>query len=299
MRLRAKLSHAPRPHPALSPRVAPPGRGEGIGGVRAALARPALATCTNGERTPAGSGVPALPGAEAREKGVRMPRLRAGCPGLIPAPKPQPGTLAQSQRCWTGNQRRDWEGQRGALWWRGRCRGSAGGDMQGHRPVPNQASPAPGPARAARTAEGTGTRAGTNWAPRDREGAAAGTQREGHSACACPPAFPTAPARFLPPRGEIFPLALSPPGLQGPPGQHSPALGAGRGSLIAYVPSGCSSQGCLHIKTLLHKYIYIYLLYIYRPGSMHGQAEGSAVLLERCSLLRGGQSPAPRTGDPE
>lgn len=50
------------------------------GGVQAALARPALATCTNGVRKRAGSGVPAAGSrgtGGAREKGVRIPRSEA------------------------------------------------------------------------------------------------------------------------------------------------------------------------------------------------------------------------------
>lgn len=97
------------------------------------------------------------------------------------------------------------------------------------------------------------------------------------------------------PRVEIFP----PQGLQGPPGQHSPALGAGRGSLIACVPWGCSSQGCCILRHYcININIYIYLLYIFCPGSMHGQAEGSAVLLERCSLGRGDSPLLPSLGSP-
>lgn len=62
------------------------------------------------------------------------------------------------------------------------------------------------------------------------------------------------------PRVEIFP----PQGLQGPPGQHSPALGAGRGSLIACVPWGCSSQGCCILRHYcININIYIYISYIY------------------------------------
>lgn len=124
------------------------------GGVQAALARPALATCTNGVRKRAGSGVPAAgsrgtgggSGKGGANPTVRSPeRGGAGSegsggssPGQIPAlwghhrapPRdpwlqPQPGTSAQaqpgsSQCCWTGNQRRDGERGREGDW------GSAG-----------------------------------------------------------------------------------------------------------------------------------------------------------------------------
>lgn len=92
------------------------------------------------------------------------------------------------------------------------------------------------------------------------------------------------------PRVEVCHPAPSPQGTQvGPHGQQDLALCAGRGGLlIAYVPTGCSSRGCCILRHYCIN-IYIYLLYIYCPGSMHGQAEGSAVLLEvqpqlqRCS----------------
>lgn len=64
------------------------------------------------------------------------------------------------------------------------------------------------------------------------------------------------------------------------------------GLLIAYEPHGLLFPGMLHIKTLLHKYIY--LLYIYCPGSMHGQAEGSAVLLEVQPELQAEKQPRQR-----
>lgn len=79
-----------------------------------------------------------------------------------------------------------------------------------------------------------------------------------HRLCCIPPSF-TAPS---------------------PHGQQDAALCAGGGvCLLSMSPTGCSSRGCCISRHYCIN-IYVYLLYIYCPGSMHGQAEGSAVLLE-------------------
>lgn len=101
-----------------------------------------------------------------------------------------------------------------------------------------------------------------------------------------------------PPSGGAFPAG---PVTSGPPrpswaAQSSP--GSWQGVAYCLCPLGLLFPGVLHIKTLLHKYIYIYILYIYCPGSMHGQAEGSAVLRQGCSLVRGDSPLLPTLGTP-
>lgn len=139
----------------------------------------------------------------------------------------------------------------------------------------------------------------------EREGCSLGTTVP--IACACPPPSSAAPAQPRGPRATLRRRFVTQP--RAPTGSRiQPCVLVG-GFAYCLCPHGLLFLGLLHIKTLLHKYIYIYLLYIYCPGSMHGQAEGSAVLLEvqpqlqRCSPAsrettraeegEGGQTPAP------
>lgn len=162
---------------------------QGWGGLQAALARPALATCTNEARKTSRVRGPCLPGAEARGGGlgkgvcVQIPRSEAhqdppGSPGTqeqTPAPAWQTLALPRSLPAWLSPAVRDWKtvpgfpGGSGAarelLWL---CREWHAGRHGQHHSVPTgQSRPPPGPAGAPRTTEGMGTWGGTNRAPRD------------------------------------------------------------------------------------------------------------------------------------
>lgn len=167
----------------------------------------------------------------------------------------------------------------------------------------------PGPARAARTAEGTGTRAGTNRAPQDPAAKESSKQEQGlgHSGRDAPrgqrlclhPCIPS-------PQPLLSFLTPGPPSgafrtSRAPPGQHSPALGAGRGLLIAYVPSGRSSQGCCILRHYcINIYIYIYISSIYILPWEHARAgRRLCCASEGVQPGEGGRSPAPHTGDSE
>lgn len=163
---------------------------QGWGGLQAALARPALATCTNEARKTSRVRGPCLPGAEARGGG-----LGRGCvckshgPKPIKTPRdprarrsrhqPQLGKLwhyhdrfqpGSAQRCGTGKRSQVFLGGVGQ---RGSCCGSAASGMRGGManttlsppgsPVPPQVQPVlPGPQRGWGHGEGQTEHRGTS-----------------------------------------------------------------------------------------------------------------------------------------